>query len=175
MLMWIIYLPFQYKSKAQNFIAITWQTISQVFWHGPTAFECASEYAFMLVFTLIGLVIKAALQMVWLPIVGLLWWFNFYKNLINDPTGRPLWEILQSPGSGYPRSVGPTRSRHGVKRWKKNGQWFQQTKLPFRAPCFPLENNRKRRHPKPFRKQFPGIKPLAPLPTCYLPMDHREN
>ena len=164
-----------HNPKAQNFIATTWQMIIQVFQHGPFIFECASKYASMLIFTLMCLLINAALQMLWLPIVGLLWWFNFYKNLINNPTGWPLCEIWRSPDSGNPISVGATWLRHGVKRCRENDYRFQKMKLPFLAPRFPFENNSKRRHPKPFQKQFPGIKPSASLPTCYLPIDHREN
>ena len=43
------------------------------------------------------------------------------------------------------------------------------------APLFPLENNKKRRHPRPFRKMFPEIKQTAPLPTSFLSINHREN
>ena len=139
-------------------------------------FECAAEYVTMIVITLICTILKAVLQIAWLPVVGLLWWFNFYRNLINDPNGRPLLEIFRCPESGYYRYVGPKRPRHSVKRWKdSNGIWHQQEKPRFIAPLFPLENNKKRRHPRPFRKMFPGIKRSAPLPTCYLPINHREN
>lgn len=125
-------------------------------------FVCAAEYVAMIAITLICTILKAVLQIAWLPIVGLLWWFNFYRNLINDPTGRSLFEILQHPESGYYRYVSAKQTKH-------------LGKPSFKAPLFPIENNRKKRHPRAFRKTFPGIKRTAPLPTCFLPINHREN
>ena len=137
-------------------------------------FECAAEYVAMIAITLICTILKAVLQIAWLPIVGLLWWFNFYRNLINDPSGRPLIEIIQHPESGYYRGLGAKRARHLMKRRKdSNGIcWHQDVKPRFMAPLFPLENNKKRRHSRPFRKMFPGIKRTAPLPTCFLSINH---
>ena len=165
MLSWLYQIYISTKSKLRSFISITWQAISQVCRQGPTCFECVSEYAFMLVFTLMCTMLKAALQIVWLPVVGLLWWFNFYKNLINDPIGRPLHEIFNSPESGYDKSMDNKQPKQLVKRQKDD-------KPVFMAPLFPLKNNSKRRHPRPFRRLFPGTKPSTCLPTCFLPINH---
>ena len=35
--------------------------------------------------------------------------------------------------------------------------------------------NSRKRHPRPYRKRFPGSKRTAALPTCFLPVDFREN
>ena len=145
----------------------------RIFWYMWIGFECAAEYVTVIVITLICTILKAVLQIAWLPVVGLLWWFNFYRNLINDPHGQRLLEIFICPESGYYRYVGPKRPMHSVKRWKdSNGIWHQQESL---LRFFPLENNKKRRQPRPFRKMFPGIKRYAPLPMCCLLTNHWEN
>jgi hypothetical protein len=35
--------------------------------------------------------------------------------------------------------------------------------------------NSRKRHPRPYRKRFPGSKRTTALPTCFLPVDFQEN
>ena len=77
----------------QQYGMITRQAITQVVEHSPFAFRCMSEYIFFIMFTLIYAILKTALHVVWLPATGLLWWFKFYCNTIDDANGR---SILQS-------------------------------------------------------------------------------
>ena len=89
-------------------------------------------------FTLTYAILKTTLHAVWLPATGLLWWFKFYRNIIDDSNGRSIIAIFKNPNAGY----------------------------------FP---DSRKRHPRPYRKRFPGSKRTAALPTCFLPVDHREN
>ena len=139
---WLIHIF--YKSTTQRFLVTTRQTTTQALWLGQTGFKCISEYTCFMVFTIICTLIKIALQCAWLLITGLLWWYRFYKNIIDDPSGRSITDIFRSPHKGYP------------------------------PPLFPLPNSRKR-HPRPFRKRFPGISRTTPMPSCFIPINHREN
>ena len=115
-LIWIAYQFSIYKSKAQKFIVTSWQTIAHVSQHVPTAFECACEYIFFVIFTLICVMIKAVLNVTWLPITGLLWWYRFYRNLIDDANGRLIFAIFANPRSGFPHAhINEERKCHLVR------------------------------------------------------------
>ena len=65
--------------------------------YSSTIFEFGSEYAFFLVFTAMCFLLKIAIEVVWLPIGGLAWWYHFYINLLHDPGGRSLRQIFRDP------------------------------------------------------------------------------
>ena len=41
--------------------------------------------------------LQAALYYAWLPFVGLIWWYRFTYNLINDPDRHSVHDILKYP------------------------------------------------------------------------------
>ena len=152
-----------YKSTKQ-FLTITRQTITQVHRLGPFGFNCISEYSCFMICTIICSLLKIALQCAWLPITGLLWWFRFYKNIIDDPSGRPIMDIFGLPHKYYPQQhINDERKRHS-----------SLGKERFLPSLFPVPDSRKR-HPRPFRKRFPGTPRSAPMPSCFLTINHREN
>ena len=46
--------------------------------------------------------LKTIILPVWMPINGLLWWYIFYKNILEDADGRSLIEIFRNPNTGHP-------------------------------------------------------------------------
>ena len=151
-------------------------------WSMRMKFQCAVGIAFQyiafLVFTLICIPLKAALQMVWLPIIGLLWWFNFFRNLLDDPDGQTIMTIFKNPSTGFPQNhINEERKRHTeVHRFhrKSNSEpsiWRGKRKKRFIPPPFTLPLSRKR-HPRAYMKCFPGTKRTASIPACFLPIDH---
>ena len=46
--------------------------------------------------------LKTIILPVWMPISGLLWWYRFYQNMLEDADGRSLLEILSNPNTGHP-------------------------------------------------------------------------
>ena len=88
----IIYnLPF--KSRASRACQRT-QAILAV---APTFFQCGCEYAFFLAFTFICIASQITLHVAWCPIIGLQWWYIFFRNLLYDPGGRSIWQIFCDP------------------------------------------------------------------------------
>ena len=90
------------NSNGKQYATITWQTMkkgSQLF---PSAFECVSEYTLFIAFTMICMVLNTIILAMWMPISGLLWWYKFYKNVLDDADGRSLLDILNNPTTGYP-------------------------------------------------------------------------
>ena len=51
-----------------------------------------------------------------LPATGLLWWYKFYSNILDDLNGRSITAILKNPNTGnFPNS----RKRHPRPFWKR--------------------------------------------------------
>ena len=78
-----------------------------------------------------------------MPISGLLWWYIFYKHMLDNADGRSLLEIFRNPNTGYPHE-------------------------------FLLPQDRKR-NPHSYMDRFPGTPRAEPMPTCFNPINHREN
>ena len=176
---WLIHIF--HKSTTKQFLATTWQTITQALWLGDICHKCISEYSCFIVFTIICTLIKIALQCAWLPITGLLWWYRFLKNIIDDPSGRSIMDIFRTPYKGYPQQhINKERMRHSeVHRFYRKStsepwKWRGQRKKRFIPPLFPLPDSRKR-HPRPFRKRFPGTSRSTPMPSCFIPINHKDN
>ena len=145
LLWWLIYLP--YKQYAQQYVSNTWQNITKVYRHGPISFECISEYAFFIALTLLCTFIQIAVQLAWLPVVGLIWWYKLIHNLINDPDGRSIYDIFKQPA---------------------DTQDIYDTSIPS-VPHFSSS-----RHSRANRKRFPGIKRDVELPASLAQVDHRR-
>jgi hypothetical protein len=174
LLCWFIRLP--YKSTTIQIISTTTNKISQAARIGPSGYECISEYTCFVVFTAICFILKIVMQCAWLPITGLLWWYRFYRNIIDDASGRSIMDIFRSPNQDIiqdiHRSLGnPQQHINEEKKQLYTKLWRCFTKDPLQLP---LPENRKR-HPRPFRKRFPGTPGSAQIPSCFLPIDHREN
>ena len=58
--------------------------------------------------------LKTIILPVWMPIGGLLCWYIFYKNILEDADGRSLLEIFRNPNTGHPHEFLLTQD-------KKNG------------------------------------------------------
>ena len=43
------------------------------------------------------MVLNTMILPVWIPMSGLLWWYRFYKNMLEDSDGRSLLEIFSNP------------------------------------------------------------------------------
>ena len=48
------------------------------------------------------MVLKTMILPVWTPISGLIWWYIFYKNIIEDADGRSRLEIFRNPNTEHP-------------------------------------------------------------------------
>ena len=48
------------------------------------------------------MVLKTIIFSVWMPISGLLWWYKYCKNVLDDADGQSLLDILNNPNTGYP-------------------------------------------------------------------------
>ena len=73
------------------------QGIQTILDTGPTFFQCGCEYAFFLAFTFLCIVLQILIRVVWYPINGFQWWYIFFSNLLYDPGGRSIWQILCDP------------------------------------------------------------------------------
>ena len=176
-LSWIIHSTSLTKIKQtiKYIAATTWQLIYQAIMLGPISYAFICEYTTFLAFTFGCIPFKAVLQMVWLPTVGLLWWFNLYHNLLNDSDGRSMMTIFRNPTAGYPQDhINEERKRHSEthrfyrKSSSKPWKWRCQRKEQFIPPLYSLLTRRKR-HSRAYMKSFPGTKRTAPIPTCFLP------
>ena len=67
----------------------------------PSEFECVSKYTFFTAYTLLCMDLKAMILPVWTPISGLIWWYSFYKNILEDADGRSLLEIFRNPNAEH--------------------------------------------------------------------------
>ena len=54
----------------------------------PSAFKYVSKYTLFMAYTLLCMALKTIILPVWMPISGLLWWYRFYKNMIDDANGQ---------------------------------------------------------------------------------------
>ena len=48
------------------------------------------------------MVLKTMILPVWTPIRGLIWWYSFYKNILEDADGKSLLEIFSNPNTEHP-------------------------------------------------------------------------
>ena len=46
--------------------------------------------------------LKTMILPVWTPISGLIWWYSFYKNILEYANGRSILEIFCNPNTGHP-------------------------------------------------------------------------
>ena len=87
------------KNRRQN-ATIIWQTMKKSLQICPSAFECVSEYTFFIAYTLLCMVLKTMILPVWTTTSGLIWWYSFYKNILEVADGRSLLEIFRNPNTG---------------------------------------------------------------------------
>ena len=145
LLWWLITLPV--KQYVQQYVLSTWQIITKIFWHGPNSYECISEYAFIIALIFLCTFLQIVVQLAWLPVVGLIWWYKVIHKLINDPDGRSIYDIFNRP----------TDSRDIYNKSIPSVPHFSSS-----------------RHSRPNRKRFPGIKRDVELPALLAPIDHRR-
>ena len=145
LLWWLITLPV--KQHAQQYVSSTWQSITKIYRHGPSSYECISEYAFFIALTFLCTILQITVQLAWFPIVGLIWWYKLIHNLINDPDGRSIYDIFNRP---------------------TDSQDIYDKGIPS-VPHFSSS-----RHSRTNRKCFPGIKRDVELPALLASADHRR-
>ena len=68
----------------------------------PSELKCVSNYIFFVAYTLLCIYLKTIILPVWMPISGLLWWYSFYKNMLEDANGQSLLGIFSNPNTIYP-------------------------------------------------------------------------
>ena len=90
------------KTNGRQNATIIWQTMKKGLQIFPSAFECVSKYKLFIAYTLLCMVINTMILPVWTPISSLIWWYSFYKNILEDADGRSLLEIFCNPNTGYP-------------------------------------------------------------------------
>ena len=90
------------KTNGQKNATIIWQTMKKGLQICPSAFECVSEYTFFIAYTLLCMAIKTRILPVWTPISGLIWWYSFYKNILEYADGRSLLEIFRNSNTEHP-------------------------------------------------------------------------
>ena len=66
-----------------------------------SAFECVSKYTFFITYTLLFMALKTMILPVWTPISGLIWWYSFYKNILEYDDERSLLEIFCNPNTEH--------------------------------------------------------------------------
>ena len=89
------------RNRRQN-ATIIWQTMKKGLQICPSALECVSKYTFFVVYTLLCMALKTMILPVWTPISGLIWWYSFYKNILEDADGRSILEIFCNPNTEHP-------------------------------------------------------------------------
>ena len=90
------------KTNGRQNATIIWQTMKKGLQICPSAFECVSEYKFFIAYTLLCMSLKTMILPVWTLISGLIWWYSFYKNILEDADGRSLLEIFRNPNTEHP-------------------------------------------------------------------------
>ena len=90
------------KTNGQKNATIIYKKIQKGLQIFPSAFKCVSKYTFFIAYTLLCMALKAMILPVWTPISGLIWWYSFYKNILEDTDGRSLLEIFRNPNTGHP-------------------------------------------------------------------------
>ena len=86
-----------YKITTKNKALKTQRAATRIFKDVPVYFEFISEYAFFLMFTFVCMAIKIIIRVHWLPISGLVWWYQFFHGIIYYPGGRSLQKIFKEP------------------------------------------------------------------------------
>ena len=89
------------KNGRQN-ATIIWKTMKKGLQICPSAFACFSEYTFFVAYTLLCMLLITNILSVWMPISGLIWWYSFYKSILEDADGRSLLEIFRNTNMGHP-------------------------------------------------------------------------
>ena len=89
------------KTNGRQNATIIWQTMKKGLQICPSAFECVSKYTFFIAYTLLCMALKTIILPVWTPISGLIWWYSFYKNILEDADGRSLLEIFRNPNTEH--------------------------------------------------------------------------
>ena len=90
------------KTNGQQNAAIILQTMKKGLQMCPSAFKCVSEYTLFVAYTLVCMDLTTRILPVWTPISGLIWWYSFYKNILEDADGKSLPEIFRNPNTGHP-------------------------------------------------------------------------
>ena len=90
------------KTNERQYATITWQTMKKGLQICPSEFVCVSEYTFFIAYTLLCMALKTIIIPVWMQISGLLWWYIFYKNMLDDADRQSLLEIFSNPNTGHP-------------------------------------------------------------------------
>ena len=88
------------KNGRQN-ATIICQTMNKGLQICPSAFEYVSKYTFFVAYTLLCMLLKTMILPVWKPIRGLIRWYSFYKNILEDADGHSLLEIFRNPNKEY--------------------------------------------------------------------------
>ena len=89
------------KTNGRQNATIIWQTMKKGLQICSSAFECVSKYTFCIAYTLLCMSLKRMILPVWMPISGLIWWYSFYKNILEDADGRSLLEIFGNPNTEH--------------------------------------------------------------------------
>ena len=90
------------KTNGQQNATIIWQAMKKGLQICPSAFKCVREYTFFIAYTVLFRSLKIMILPLWTPISGLLWWYSFYKNILEDADGWSLLEIFRNPNIGHP-------------------------------------------------------------------------
>ena len=88
-------------NRRQNSTKI-WQTMKKSLQLCLSAFECVSGYTFFIAYTMLCMALKTMIPPVWTPISDLIFWYSFYKNILEDADGRSLLEIFRNPNTDHP-------------------------------------------------------------------------
>ena len=108
------------KTNGWQNATIICQTMKKGLQICPSAFELVSKYTFFIACTMLCTVLKTMILPEWTPISGLLWWYIFYKNILENADGRSLLEIFRNPNTGYqhefllPQEKKETNTRTGI-------------------------------------------------------------
>ena len=103
-------------------------------------------------FTILCVCLKAVIHCAWLPFIGLLWWYRFTYNLINDLDGRTIYDIFEE--SSYSSDI--------YRQWLPSDPLFYKNSSPLN------------RYSRSIKRQYPGIKHTTTIPASMTPFDHRR-
>ena len=115
-----------YKFPTKQKAIQTQRSASRFFDDVPVYFEFFSEYAFFLMLTFVCMTIKIIIQVPWIPVSGLIWWYKFFHNIIHDPGGRSIRQIFKEPVA-HPISNIPKLSQ-------EESSWLEHTRKEMAYP-----------------------------------------